>query len=821
MKHTLLVFCLGCLILAPAMGMPQAVAATKTDGTPAKANNDPAYSQLRTARLSGETVAVQNLVLRRGTATITFANGVFHFLGPVEDRVTAAVFIGAGEFSLTPTRIPEQHFLRFLTDSNNLTDKFTKMVVRFTDGSYNEIKQAAASKAGAPDSSAQGTLDDHRKLLRKGRINTGGMLKYNLDLRILQDLLGSTPGGLFCAFFDGDRYGDLIFTLDPLGAPAIAPEEISLTSISDRTLGIWVGEHLPEHYRQGDAGRENHQLVDMQHFQIVATTRKDHLEAKVTSRFTALTDGYRVIPFNLFSKLRVSKVTDAAGSELSFIQEDKDEDADFAVILPAPIKKGQEYSLNFEYAGDEALSDEGGGNFTLVMRDNWYPNGPFGDRATYDMTLKVPKGLTMVATAQPAGESTEGELSVTRWKSDLPIAVAGFNYGNFKKSAVKDDKIKTTFEAYANKYIPDFIQGFIRQAEQAESREGQNSTEMNLGNLNTVQLMDKARTEAQFASEIYTDMYGPAPFGRLAITQQPAPNFGQAWPMLIYMPLTAFFDSTQRQNMGMGGATDFFKEVAAHETAHQWWGHVVGWQSYRDQWMSEGGAQVSASLFVQTVYKNKKFIEFWQDLRRLTLEKNQMGKSTAEIGDVTLGYRGSSPKIGDTSYGLLYTKAAFVFHMLRMMMWNPKTGDVQFQALMKDFFTTFANQNATTDDFKHMVEKHITPDLDLDGNGKMDWFFNEWVTGSLIPDYKLDYQLSPAENGKTRLSFKITQSKVDDKFAMRVPVYLDFDGNYSRLGTVNLFGNSTSEEISVNLAKKPKRVVLCAFEDVLCTTDAR
>jgi len=54
-----------------------------------------------------------------------------------------------------------------------------------------------------------------------------------------------------------------------------------------------------------------------------------------------------VLPLTLFPKLRMKKVTDGGDRELSFIQEDKDEDADFAVVLPEPMAKGTEYILNF------------------------------------------------------------------------------------------------------------------------------------------------------------------------------------------------------------------------------------------------------------------------------------------------------------------------------------------------------------------------------------------------------------------------------------------------------------------------------------------
>jgi len=43
-------------------------------------------------------------------------------------------------------------------------------------------------------------------------------------------------------------------------------------------------------------------------------------------------------------------------------------------------------------------------------------------------------------------------------------------------------------------------------------------------------------------------------------------------------------------------------------------GHIIGWDSYHDQWMSEGFAEFSASLYVQQIRGNDKFVDFWKTI---------------------------------------------------------------------------------------------------------------------------------------------------------------------------------------------------------------
>ncbi|MGH9762204.1 MAG: M1 family aminopeptidase, partial [Blastocatellia bacterium] len=432
-------------------------------------------------------------------------------------------------------------------------------------------------------------------------------MRRNFEARVLMDMLWPGSGGLFVAYFNGKRYGDLLFGLDPLGNPSFTPEEVMLMALSESNYGAWISEHLEGHYKNPGVFDEDHSLIDITNQDIDATIKGKKLTATAKTSFNSLVDGARVIPFNLFGRLRVAKITDEAGQNVKFIQEKREEDADLFVILYQGLKKGASHTLTFEYSGDNAVADLGGNNFTLARRTNWYPNNagnPLGDRAMFEITLRVPKGLTAIATGDPVGQpAQEGGFTTTKWKTSVPIDVAGFNYGKYKTEVAKDDKVNCTIESYANDEVPDYIKDYQRRLEERQAAGYETFT--TLDSINPAVLMKKARAEGELAVGLYTDYFGPIPYTRIAMTEQPFFNFGQAWPMLVYMPVIAYLDSTQRHQMGMDRANNFFKVVGPHEVSHQWWGHILGWKSYRDQWMSEGFANFSASLFAQAFYKGK------------------------------------------------------------------------------------------------------------------------------------------------------------------------------------------------------------------------
>jgi Carboxypeptidase regulatory-like domain/Peptidase family M1 domain len=787
----------------------------------AKGNTDPAYQQLRQigkqdSDFAGPFATVHELVLKRDAAFFTLHSGEIYFSSQIEGHVTAAVFIGEGELSLTPPTPIEKHSLAIFTNNEALSEGFSHLVIRFTDKTFDEIKASTSATMGNSGGQAARARDlyrDNQQLLRKE-------LHENRELRSLMDVYAPQRPGYFTAFIAGKKHEKLVFLLDPLGIPQVSPEEVALFSYGESDGGIWTAFHLADEYRQGTAASsEDHRLFDITRHEIDGSIKGTQITATDRVTFRPLVAG-RVLSFELYRTLRVSRVQDGQGKDVSFIQEGKDDDADFGVIMNEPLELGRDYTLTIQYSGGDALRDSGGGNYILIPRSSWYPNNggtQFGDRATFDITFHYPKGHMFVATGAPIEpDKQDGGLMVARWSSgQTELAVAGFNFGRFKKKELLDKDTGYNIEFYANTEVPDEIKQIQQTIDQIERAGGKTAT--TLGSISTTAMADQAIADAENSTRIYNAYFGKLPYTRVAMTQQPAGFFGQAWPTLVFMPYIAFIDSTQRSQLlgTRGGNDNFWRYVAPHEIAHQWWGHTVGWDSYHDQWMSEGFAEFSASLYVQFVRRDpKKFLDFWDNQRDLITQARPATHDIKPytIGPVTQGYRLSSGKTRAAYQFLVYPKGAYILHMIRMMFYNGRDGDQEFQAMMKDFVQTNFNRDVSTEDFKRAVEKHMIRTMDLDRNQRLDWFFNEWVYGTEIPSYRFEYQLSA--DGKT-LSGQITQSGVTDGFKMVIPLYGDFGNGWIKLGSANLVGNSSVELKDIKLGQPAKRASICAMDDVL------
>jgi len=766
----------------------------------ASAQDATAYRDLRASRPDGRTIPVKRLILERDAYRLTLESGAVHLLAPLGRDTFGAVFIGQGSYTLSPATLAERRHLQLVAGSTEvLTDRFSKLILLFTDKTAADVMAHAPVATGAPDPAAMRAYEDYLNRQRDDVLP-------NLHLRVLADLLNrpARTDGVFLAFVEGQNHAPVLLAVDPLGVSNLTPrfsffggEEVVLFSFNNQNGGLWYSSTFAPQAKSG-RGRPVRMLADASHYDIDTTLDGGALRGTTTITFTPNADGVRVLPIELFPRLRIRTATlDRGGAAVpvAVLQESGTTAPEVAIQFSEPLARGAAVKLTLTYEGRDVLQGAEGRYF-VGARDSWYPNvGTLDDHATYALTFRFSARNDLISVGEQVSERTEGGQKIAVWRSEQPIRVAGFNYGDFQKTSRADAESGVTVDVYTNRG-PEF------------------------GGMSGIPLADAVNT-----SRVASMFFGAPTYRRISITQQALQlSSGQSWPTLVYLPSVVFLSPSEQERRISGdpralqGLKEFGNTVTWHEVAHQWWGHQVGWSNYRDQWISEGLAEFTAALMLEVNSGRKKADAFWAERRSEVLGRTT-GVPNADAGAITQGFRLGTPRSPGAARAMLYSKGAFVVHMLRMVMREENTPDPdrRFKAMMADFVTTWSGRNPSTDDFKAIAEKHITRDMNLAGDGTLDYFFDQWVHGTDIPTLTSSIQATDLGNGKYQIAGSITQSGVPAEFRTRVPIYIDFgDDRLGFLGSIAVTGSTTQKlSVTANLPQKPRRVIINAHHDVL------
>lgn len=788
--------------LAPALSFLGTVALASSGPLPPP---DPLQKALMDARPGSEALRIAGVTIERDALRLHLDEGVFVPLSTVASRVPGGVFLGKGRLEVTPSTETERRHLELLCGEKPLralTETFTSAVLLFTDATWKELRAAPA----APVTDASAARDTYDAVLKAERKEW----HTNFHLRILGDLMqeAAEMDGAFYAFLDGGKLPSSLAIYDPRGLPEAGLShdygtETTAFLVSGATKGgVW--------YASSPKGVASPRPVitdaDALHYSVDTRIRKDlRIEGTTTVTARVQRDQARLLRFNLFPKLRVSSAAllrgDGAEEPLAVIQGDDDEDGDAAIVFPRPIDGGTEVKVRIAYAGSDVLDHSGVGSYVVGARRSWYPNlGSFFDLATFDLHYTTPRANTVVSVGHLV-DRKEGEKEVVySYRTPSPVRVAGFNYGDFVVSDRKDPQTGFQLRVFSER------EGLYFVAEESDE---------SVGRVEPRRQAESILVDAMNAVRLGTTFFGPLPDPDVSISQQAQWDFGQSWPGLVFLPYTAFVSSTERAQMGLIRAGDFVNTVGFHEMAHQWWGQHVGWGTYRDQWLCEGFAEFAAGLAVEATGGPRKARDFWKKTQSEIVGR---GRGTSlkrfEAGPISLGSRLSSPA-DRGAYSLVYDKGAYVLQMLRSLFFEAKDGnhDARFIRMLKDFASTFAGGNPTTDDFRKVAERHAPAPY----TGNLSWFFRQWVDGTDVPTLSQTFRVRDLGAGRYGLSGELSQRDVPEDFRSLVTLSLETpDGKLLRFASIMLVGTNPApldEEVSLPFA--PKRLVANANLELL------
>ena len=761
--------------------------------------------------------------ITRDRVRIYFNRGFVGFLKQTGGETNGAVFTGDGEVLLTPPSAMEKLSLAQFTQTPVLEERFTTAYLRFTDATAKQL--LAQARPPDPESTEQPTRFVEQWNAVVLRLNP------YYSSRVLQDLVGDRSRPFFHAQIRGVNLGVFEVTVDERLPEAV---RVGANRLSNgRTYSdIWCS--FPSRASTGKPPVSDAAVAASYRLDTRINPDKSlegHADVELESRSSV----DRLLFFELSRALRVTEVKDQSGQNVEVFQDSSEDDSEEAVrgddrilvVLPSARPTGEKYHLSFSYQGN-LIADAGNGVLYVGAHSSWYPNLRLWARATFDLTFRYPDRLTLVATGRRVEESAADGWKRSRWASDSPLPVVGFNLGAY------DSRVRhvgsTAVEVYATRQVEAELEkrhaatqppaDLIMRPSGAEGRPSISIAPRGVTPLEPMAALGPVADRAAHAVSEFEVLFGPFPYSRLAISQVPG-SFGQGWPELVYLPTLQFLPLEERKEMGLGGQPDVVQDnlQLAHEVAHQWWGNQVGWKTYHDQWLSEGFATYAAALCLATEKDGeRKFHELLQEYKRDLLSKDKEGHTIESGGPIWLGERLSTSLNPEGYDAIIYKKACWVLHMLRCLMKQPaatqasgrhsgSAADEKFFEMLRAFLADYKGQAPSTEDFVRYAERYVTPASDLDHNGKLDWFFNEWVYGTGIPTYSLHATIKTLAPDRFVVQGTIDQNEAPADSEMLVPVIAAFgkDGKIT-LGRVAVSESSGSFRFTT--ATKPSRVAI-------------
>ncbi len=293
--------------------------------------------------------------------------------------------------------------------------------------------------------------------------------------------------------------------------------------------------------------------------------------------------------------------------------------------------------------------------------------------------------------------------------------------------------------------------------------------------------------------QFYTDTIGPYSYEKLANIQSNSVGGGMEAASAIF-----YGDDSVT-----GERTVRWRNVIIHEIAHQWWGNAVTEDDWDHVWLSEGFATYFTLLYREYAYGRDDFLDGLADARRLIVD------FYAENPDYRIVHD-NLDDMGRVVNRMTYQKGAWFLHMLRGVL-----GEDRFWAGIREYYRLYRDGNASTDDFREVMENTYEPAADLTG------LFQQWLYQGGLPHLRGGWSWDAAAG---ELVIDLEQVEDDGyRFDMEIPVRIVVPpapaagsggggrgGRGSRPQTIDrrIVMPATSSQTRIALERAPSEVVL-------------
>lgn len=717
-----------------------------------------------------ECYRVRDITVVKEDLKIYLTDGHLIFSKPVAGRRIAAAFRadvdgGDGEVILMPPNRAERASLASYTNSPNLNEHFRAALFLFTGPDYDAILSQL------PRNSANKKVTDVAVAMDQMWTPSLRNMADSFQTRVALDLLGGSAGhpGLFAGLFENSKYGNFDVVFDPNGQEQIVAGRVGQHD-NQSYFDTWTSFAVRSARSHPLARHEDVLLSD---YRIESTLNPDlSLDCVTRVKVKPLVDGATALTFEITPDMTVASAS-VDGQAAEILQREsiranigREGDEVFLVFPPEPLRAGREYEFEFKHSG-KVIRDAGDHVYYVTARGNWYPTHNL-QFALYDLQFRYPADLDLVAAGDVVEDRIEGDRRITRRRTASTIRFAAFNLGHYEH--VQVERSGYVVDVCANRSLESALMPRPSQSismpmtpRQRQAAVIQMPSQPAVIP-SPVEQLQRLAGEVASSLEFMVSKFGPPALPHITVSPIPG-TFGQGFPGLIYISTLAYL-----KQPGQGTSTNesqrlYFDDfLQAHEVAHQWWGNRVTTTFYRDSWLMEALAQVSAMLYVEKsrgVHSAETMLDTY---RALLLEKGPNGQIADAAGPVTFGPRLISSQAPSAYRTITYGKGIWVMQMLRRRM-----GDQRFLSMLLELTKRYDHREITTDEFRQAAAAYLPPRSD---DPKLETFFDQWVDSTGIPSLKLSYALK-GKAPQLRLVGTLTQSDVNADFSTLAPVEIE------------------------------------------------